>query len=224
MAASDYVQSSRNRLRLTGRPQMIAGNLMGGRPEDAIRQYVTGPLDMRDTRFSVADPFRLAAAYADGKNGAVLMGDPHIVPNHFGGFTTYDPGRIFDAEAFQSGGGGMAGTGPDFMKLLETLRRGGEAILKPGTVTISLANQTSQLVQTQAPGWGFSYFGAWLDSPQLAGSPAARSTNRWGGVYGHNWFLDAQNGLSVVSMSNTGMEGCDGSYKDEVRDAVYSSV
>ena len=150
------------------------------------------------------------------------MGDPHSVPNPFGGITTYDPGRIFDAEAFQSGGGGMAGTGPDFVNLLETFRAGGGAILKPATLAMGLANQTPQLQQSQAPGWGFSYFGAWLDEPALAGSPAARGTNRWGGIYGHNWFFDPSQELSVVSMSNTGLEGCDGPFKDQVRDAVYA--
>jgi CubicO group peptidase (beta-lactamase class C family) len=110
------------------------------------------------------------------------------------------------------------------MKLLEALRTGGETILKPETVALGLANQTKQLAQTQSPGWGFSYFGAWLDDPALAGSPAGRGTNRWGGIYGHNWFLDPENELSVVSMSNTGLEGCDGPYKDQVRDAVYSGL
>lgn len=202
----------------------IAGDLVGGMPEDAIRQYVTGPLQMDDTRFSVTDSKRLAAAYADGENGAVLMGDPHSVRNASGGMTTYDPGRIFDPEAFQSGGGGMAGTGPEFMRLIEALRTGGGSILRPETLAMGLANQTSQLPQAQGPGWGFSYFGAWLDDPALAGSPAARGTNRWGGIYGHNWFLDPQNGLSVVSMSNTGIEGCDGPFKDQVRDAVYAGL
>ena len=203
---------------------VIAGNLVGGTLEDAIQQYVTGPLRMRDSRFGVTDPARLAAAYADGTNGPVLMGDPHSVPNMFGGVTTFDPGRIFDPRAFQSGGGGMAGTGPDFMLLLEALRTGGGAILRPETAQAGLANQTPQLAQSQAPGWQFSYFGAWLDSPKLAGSPAARGTTRWGGIYGHNWFLDPETGLSVVSMSNTGLEGCDGAYKDQVRDAVYAGA
>jgi CubicO group peptidase (beta-lactamase class C family) len=202
----------------------IAGDVVGGKPEDAIMQYVTGPLGMANTRFSVTDLARLAAAYADGEHGAVLMGDPHSVRNPFGGITTYDPGRIFDAQAFQSGGGGMAGTGPDFMTLIEALRTGGGPILSRETVATGLANQTSQLKQAQGPGWGFSYFGAWLDDPALAGSPAARGTNRWGGIYGHNWFLDPENGLSVVSMSNTGIEGCDGPFKDQVRDAVYAAL
>ncbi|MDB5473964.1 MAG: serine hydrolase [Devosia sp.] len=203
---------------------VIAGNLVGGTPEDAIKQYVAGPLGMLDTRFSVTDPARLAAAYADGRDGAVLMSDPHSVPNFSGGVTTYDPGRIFDGEAFQSGGGGMAGTGPDFMLLLEALRKGGADILKSATVTMGLSNQTPQLPFSQGPGWGFSYFGAWLDDPNPASSPAARGTNRWGGIYGHNWFLDLESGLSVVSMSNTGLEGCDGPFKDQVRNAVYAGL
>lgn len=202
----------------------IAGKLVGGTLEDATRRYVTDPLGMGDTRYSVTDKARLAAAYADSPGGAVLMSDPHSVPNMFGGVTTFDPGRIFDAKAFQSGGGGMAGTGPDIMALLEALRMGGAPILKPETLQAGFADQTPQLAFSQTPGWKFSYFGAWLDDPKLAQSPAARGTNRWGGIYGHNWFVDPENGLSVVSMSNTGLEGCDGPFKDEVRDAVYAGL
>ena len=203
---------------------VIAGQLVGGTPGDAIARYVTGPLRMADTEFGVTDPSRLAAAYADGTEGAVLMGDPHSVPNAWGGVTSYDPGRIFDAGAFQSGGGGAAGTGPDFMLLVETLRSGGGAILRPEAVARGLANQTPQLAFSQTPGWQFSYFGAWLDDPALAQSPAGRGTNRWGGIYGHNWFIDKQNGLCVVSMSNTGLEGSDGAYRAEICDAVYRTL
>ncbi|UJW85956.1 serine hydrolase domain-containing protein [Devosia sp. SL43] len=203
---------------------VIASRVSGGTLDDTIRQFITGPLRMDDSRFGVTDAARLAAPYADGAAGPVLMGDPHSVPNPFGGMTTFDPGRIFDARAFQSGGGGMAGTGPDFMRLLEALRTGGGAVLKPETVLLGLGNRTPLLAQSQGPGWLFSYFGAWLDDAQVAGSPAAIGTNRWGGIYGHNWFLDAENGLSVVSMSNTGLEGCDGAYKEAVRDAVYAGL
>lgn len=201
---------------------VIAGKLVGGTPEDAIRKYVTDPLGVVDSRFGVTDLSRLAAAYADGAEGAVLMGDPHSVPNSFGGVTTYDPGRIFDAKAFQAGGGGMAGTGGDFMALLEALRTGG--LLKPETLARGMDNQTSQLPHAQGPGWQFSYFGAWLDDPALAGTPAPRGTNRWGGIYGHNWFIDPVNQLTVVSMSNTGLEGSDGAYVAEVRDAIYAAL
>ena len=129
-----------------------------------------------------------------------------------------------DSLAFQSGGGGAAGSGPDIMRLLEALRLGGAPILRPETAAAGLANQTPQLPYSQSPGWQFSAFGAWLDDPVLAQSPAGRGTNRWGGIYGHNWFIDPINALSVVSMSNTGLEGCDGPFKDQVRDAVYAGL
>ncbi|MET3925513.1 serine hydrolase domain-containing protein [Devosia sp. 2618] len=203
---------------------VIAGQLVGGTSEDAIRKYVTDPLRMSDTRFGVTDRTRLAAAYADAPTGAELMGDLHSVPNNWGGLTTYDPGRIFDALAFQAGGGGMAGSGGDFMTLLETLRTGGGAILKPETARLGMQDQTPQLEFAQQPGWKFSYFGAWVDDPALGGTPAPRGTNRWGGIYGHNWFIDPVNELTVVSMSNTGLEGSDGAYVAEVRNAIYAAL
>ncbi len=203
---------------------VIAGQLVGGMPGEAMARYVTGPLRMDDTRFGVTDPARLAAAYADGPDGAVLMGDPHSVPNAWGGVTSYDPGRILDGTAFQSGGGGAAGTGPDFMALLEALRSGGGGILRPETVARGLANQTSQLAQAVGPGLQFSYFGAFVDDPQAAGLTLPQGSVRWGGIYGHNWFLDRQNGLCVVSMSNTGLEGSDGAYRTEVGNAVCAGL
>lgn len=203
---------------------VIAGTLAGGTPGDAIAKYVTGPLRMSDTLFGVTDALRLAAAYADSPDGAVLMDDPHSVPNPWGGQTNYDPGRIFEARAFQSGGGGAAGTGPDFMTLLEVLRSGGAPILRAETVAMALANQTPQLAQAVGPGLQFGYFGAWVDDPRTAGLPVARGTTRWGGIYGHNWFIDPKNGLTVLSMSNTGLEGSDGAYRDEVCNAVYAAL
>ncbi|KQW77117.1 hypothetical protein ASC89_18110 [Devosia sp. Root413D1] len=201
----------------------IAGRLVGGRLEDAIRHYVTGPLGMTDTGFTVRDPSRLAAPYADGANGPELMGAVHTIPNPWGSTTTYDPERIFDAAAFQSGGGGAAGSGPDFMRLLEALRTGG-SILEPETAKLALSNQTPQLSQAVSPGWQFCLFGAWLDDPAAAGVPAPRGTVRWGGIYGHNWFIDPAAGLSVVSMSNTGLEGSDGRFRDDILHAVYGDT
>ena len=198
----------------------VAGRLVGGRLEDAIRHYVTGPLGMIDTGFTVRDPSRLAAPYADGANGPELMGPLHTIPNPWGSTTSYDPDRIFDAAAFQSGGGGAAGSGPDFMRLLEALRTGG-AILRPETARLALSNQTPQLTQAVSPGWQFCLFGAWLDDPSAAGVPAPRGMVRWGGIYGHNWFIDPAAGLSVVSMSNTGLEGSDGRFRDDILQAVY---
>lgn len=202
----------------------IAARITGGSLGAAVDKFITGPLRMADTRFSVTDPARLAAAYGDHPDGPELMRDPHGVPSPRGDMTLFSPGRIFNSNAYHSGGGGMAGTARDYMLLLETIRSGGGDILRPETAKAALSNQTPQLAFSQAPGWQFSLLGAWLADPALAKSPAAIGTSRWGGIFGHTWFIDPQSGLSVVAMTNTGLEGCDGKYPLEIRDAIYAGL
>lgn len=198
----------------------VAARLVGGTLGDAVETFVTGPLGMRDTRFLVTDVSRLAAPYADGPDGPVLMGDPHEVPSPWGGVTTYYPGLVLDPNAYHAGGGGMAGTADDFITLLEVLRTGGGEILGPQTVAEGAADQLAADVH-QSPGWKFGYFGAVLVDPALAGSPQLIGTYRWGGIYGHNWFIDPSERLSVVAMTNTGLEGSDGQFPIDLRNAVY---
>lgn len=200
----------------------VAARITGGTLGDAVKKFVTGPLRMADTRFAVTDIIRLAAAYGDNPNGPELMGDPHGVPSPWGDIVQYSPGRILDPKAYHSGGGGMAGSARDYMQLLEALRAG--TILKSGTTEAAFANQTAQLEFTRSPGWQFSLIGAWLADPALAPSTANIGTSRWGGIFGHTWFIDQQSGLSVVATTNTGLEGCDGKYPLEIRDAIYAGL
>jgi CubicO group peptidase (beta-lactamase class C family) len=60
-----------------------------------------------------------------------------------------------------------------------------------------------------------------LADPAAAQSPQSVGTLEWGGIYGHNWFMDRAAGLSVVSFTNTAVEGCLGKFPKEVRQAVY---
>ncbi len=199
----------------------IAGRLVEGSPEDAARRFVLDPLGMTDTRFAAVDPARLAKPYADGPDGAEPMQSVHTIPAPWGGTVTYDIDRIFDPYAFQSGGGGMAGTADDVMMLLATIAAGGGAILHPDTAARALADQTPQLRHPVGPGWQFSYIGAWLDDPIAANWLAARGTSRWGGIYGHCWLLDPVSKVTMVSLSNTGLEGSDGVYREALCHAVY---
>jgi CubicO group peptidase (beta-lactamase class C family) len=70
-------------------------------------------------------------------------------------------------------------------------------------------------------GQRFGFFGAIVADPAAARSPVAPGTVRWGGSYGHEWFIDRHNGLSVVGFTNTAFEGCNGQYTFDIRDAVY---
>lgn len=199
----------------------LVAALNGSSLDVAIQRYVTGPLGMDDTRFFVTDPRRLAAPY-DGPPVPELMTDPHRGKHGDGSpGPIFSPGRIFDEDAPQSGGGGMAGTADDFLRFLEAIRKGGAPILKESTVADALCNQIGGLTRAGQPGSLFGWLGAVIAEPAAAGSPASPGSVTWGGVYGHSWLIDRNNGLSILSMTNTAWEGCQGAYPREIRSAVY---
>ena len=169
-----------------------------------VERLVTGPLRMKHTGFTVSDPARLVTAYVDGAPPR-RMADPDVVP--FGG------------------GAGMAGAAPDFLTFLETLRQGGGAILTSDSVRAMMANQIGALrVNVElTPSWGFGFGGAVLMDPQLAGVPQAAGTWKWGGVYGHHWYVDPRNRLSVVTLTNTALEGMAGGFVVQLMNAVYAA-
>jgi len=136
----------------------------------------------------------------------------------------YAPARAFDAEAFPSGGAGMVGSAGDFLRLLETLRQGGTPLLPASLVEQMGRNQTGELALPNAPGCGFGLGFSVLLDPQVAGSPESPGTWRWGGAYGHSWFVDRARGLSVVAFTNTLYEGMSGRFVTELRDAVYGAA
>ncbi|WP_226580515.1 serine hydrolase domain-containing protein [Acuticoccus sediminis] len=187
---------------------------------DIVRDRVTGPLGMDDTDFAVRDPARLAMPYADGKPEPVPLTDGMSVPV-YDAAATFAPSRILDPGSYPSGGAGMAGTAGDVLRFLEVIRTGGAPILKPDTVATMALDHVGAGAETQGPGWGFGYGWAVLADPAPAGTPQAAGTLQWGGAYGHKWFVDPANGLSVVTLTNTTFEGMAGAFPLEIRNAVY---
>ncbi len=201
----------------------IIAKITGGTLEAALTRYVTGPLGMKDTGFHVADLSRLAVPYYDGQPEPQRMADPQVVPELDGsGSSAFSPGRVFNPKAFQSGGSGGVGTAPDLLRFLEALRQGGGRVLQPDTVAMGFANQIGNLERRPRDvGQRFGFFGAVVADPVAAKSPAAAGTVRWGGSYGHEWFIDRHNALTVVGFTNTAFEGCNGQYTVDIRNAVY---
>jgi CubicO group peptidase (beta-lactamase class C family) len=85
-----------------------------------------------------------------------------------------------------------------------------------------MSNQIGALTSLLGPGTGFGFGFALITDPLLAQTPQSSGTLTWGGVYGHNWFVDPQRRLSVVSLTNTALEGMNGAFPRELRDAIYS--
>jgi len=189
---------------------------------ESLARHVTGPLGLADTGFTVSDRTRLGPVYADNPGAApIRMVGTHDVPQRDGpGTVTFTPDRVFNPQAFQSGGSGGVGTAPDFFRFLETLRMGGRPILGRRTVTSGTQNLLGAVLRQ--PGSGFGHFGAVVTDPVAARTPQPAGTYEWGGVYGHRWFVDPINAITAVIMTNTAIEGCSGPFPLAVRDAIYS--
>jgi CubicO group peptidase (beta-lactamase class C family) len=192
---------------------------------ELVAQTITRPLRMVDTDFAVRDVHRLATPYVDGKPPR-RMRDPDVVPFGEGAGIRYAPSRISNPRSYPSGGAGMAGTAPDMLKFLEAVRQGGGEILTPSSARAMMSNQIGPLRINidPTPSWGFGFGGAVLMDPQLAGVPQAAGTWKWGGVYGHHWFVDPVNQLTVVATTNTAIEGMIGKFTTDLMTAIYSAV
>lgn len=196
-----------------------------GRPlPEAVRDLVTGPLGLAGATFGTASPERLATPYADADGGPVRMSEPHDLPFGEGGAIRFSPARAGDPGAYPSGGAGMVGTPGDALALLETLRAGGGRVLQPATVAALATNAVGDMaVQGIGAGWGFGLGVAVLVDPAAAATPQSAGTWRWGGVYGHNWFVDPVERLTVVTFTNTAVAGMNGPIREALRDAVYAA-
>lgn len=193
----------------------------GGTLPEVVARLVTGPLGMKDTVFVVTEPKRLATAYAHDKNGIHRIGDPETMPFGASGLR-FQPSRATDADAYPSGGAGMAGTAADYMKFLEAIRQDGGKILKPQTTQAMTVNQIGALVpQMVGPGWSWGFGGAVLVDPQQSEHPGRPGSWSWGGVYGSHFFMDRTAGLSVVILTNTTPTGMAGVFPVAVAKAVY---
>jgi CubicO group peptidase (beta-lactamase class C family) len=198
----------------------ILAAINGSSLEAAVKKYAAGPLGMTDWGFTPTDPARVTANYHNGD-----LPIPSIVPpvriNDEN--SVWEVGRIFRADAPQSGGGGSCGTADDVMKMLEVYN--GSSFLKPATVEQAFTNQIGTLPRRPGDaGKRFTVLGAMIDDPKAAASPCPVGTLDWGGAWGHNWIIDRTNKLTIAVLTNVAPEGCNGPFREEIRDAIYASL
>ncbi|TES72093.1 class A beta-lactamase-related serine hydrolase [Burkholderia cepacia] len=194
-----------------------------GRPlADAVAALVTTPLGMTDTAFVAHDAARFATPYVSTPGAPRRMADVDLVPVFDGTIgIRFEPARVFDADAWPSGGAGMVGTARDCVTLLDALRTGRDGWLEPAWVDEMARVQPGARELRDAPSFGFGLGFSVLRDPVAAQSPESVGTWRGGGAYGHTWFVDRAAGLTAVALTNTLYEGLDGRIVTAVRDAVY---
>ncbi|MFD1259628.1 serine hydrolase domain-containing protein [Entomomonas asaccharolytica] len=190
---------------------------------EVVATYVTKPLALQDTGFTTTAINRLATPYTNDKPEPQAMKEYTELPILGGSKISFVPNRFANANSYPSGGAGMLGTAPDFMRFLLAIENNGQPILSQSTVQQMLKDQTNGLAQSYDLGWSFGYGGAILENPTLAKTPQSKGTLQWGGVYGHNWFYDPVKKIAVVIFTNTALEGMYGQFPNDIRDAVYNS-
>ncbi|NLS19278.1 beta-lactamase family protein [Rhizobium sp. P40RR-XXII] len=195
----------------------------GGVLGDAVAELVTKPLGLSDTAFSVRDRSRLAAAYVNGASEPQRMEEEALVPI-LDSTIRFAPDRIFDPGSYHSGGAGMAGTADDILAILEAIRKGGAPLLSADTVRTMMTDQAGGHMQPLQAGFGFGYGWSVVTDPVAAQAPFSAGTIKWGGVYGHSWFVDPAEKLTVVALTNTTLEGMWGQFTIDLRDAIYAAI
>jgi CubicO group peptidase (beta-lactamase class C family) len=190
-----------------------------------VAETITAPLEMVDTDFAIRDEDRLVRHYGiDKSNKPVLMSDTYWGPTLVSP-ARMAPRRLFDANSYASGGGGMAGTTSDFLRLLEELRTGGVKALAPSSVSRMTTNALpATITQALEPGWTYGLGTETLSDVAMGGGPERPGAYKGSGGYGHRWFVDPEAGLSVVILSNSAPEGVRGPYVRDMRDAIYNSL
>ncbi len=83
------------------------------------------------------------------------------------------------------------------------------------------SSQTGDLELANWPGRGFGLGFTVLKDPAAAQTVESVGTWRLGGAYGHSWFVDPAQELTVVAFTNTAFEGMFGQFTVDLCNAVY---
>ena len=184
---------------------------------EAIANLVTDPLGI-EAGFTA--PATIAANYASDSTPPRRMEGPTQVANPLRPEQSYSflPERIFASDAYPSGGGGMAGTAPAALAVLEALRSG--PFISEGLREQALRNRIDQIHPMRGPGWGHAWVGAVITDAPTAGIGLAQGSVSWGGIYGHSWVMDPSRALTLLALTNTTTEGMNGAFAVEIAAAL----
>lgn len=191
-----------------------------------FERLLAAPLGLRDTAFATHDAARLATPYVTDTPQPHRLREGEVVAPFEGTVgIEYSLARATDASRFPSAGAGLVGSADEVMAVLEALRDVQRSGLLPPALAAEMASpQVGEQGPPEPAGWGFGLGFAVLRDAAASGTPQSAGTWRWGGAYGHSWFVDPARGLSVVALTNTLYEGMDGAFVDELRDAVYADL
>jgi CubicO group peptidase (beta-lactamase class C family) len=192
---------------------------------DVIAERITGPLGMKDTAFAATGDraARVAEPLVDKATGQK------------------PPMRNFSRDVrWHSGGGGLAGTAPDYIRFAQMLLNGGELdgvrLLAPKTVAHMASDhlppdcqygETSRarfgaLAPVPEMGYGFGLGFCVRKAQGMSPAPGSVGEFFWGGVLGTYFWIDPQEQMVVVLMMQAPDQRL--RYRTMIRRLVYAAV
>jgi CubicO group peptidase (beta-lactamase class C family) len=192
--------------------------VVSGQPLGALlKARLFDPLGMKDTGFTVPEAERQARL-------AQPFGGDGITP----GSALFDPRR---PATFESGGGGLISSAPDYARFLLMLHNGGELdgrrYLQAATLREMTRDQLGPQVQRTAlylPGadYGFGLGFAVRTRPVAPGRDSAVGEYYWGGAAGTYMWVDPANDLFVVYMMQSPRQRVP--HRAALRERVYAAL
>ena len=184
---------------------VLAARAAGAPFEEVMRERVLAPLGMRDTAFYASDTSRLATAY-ERRDGQLAVTDP-------------PDGQWSRPPRFPDGAAGLVSTAEDLLRFGRMLLRGGDPVLKPGTVAEMTRDQLTP--EQRARVWpGFSFLG---DRGWGYGVSVTEWGYTWEGGSGTAWANVPDRDLTVVVLTQRAFdETGPPAVCDQVRTAMSS--
>jgi len=193
--------------------EVVSGQTLGS----FLQERILGPLDMTETAFHVADPAK-----------AHRLAQPFEADSRIGTIPLFDP---MQAQAYESGGGGLMSTTRDYARFLQMLLNGGELhgtrLLSPKTVQFMTADHLGDRIRPgkyylPGPGYGFGLGFAVRTSEGLALTAGSVGEYYWGGAAGTYFWVDPAEGMFVVFMMQSPQHRVP--MRTVLRDMIYGAI
>ncbi len=190
-----------------------------------FQERIFDPLGMADTGFTL--PAEKRSRFTMCYNGADIFDPmkPGLNPNDAVPWKD----AYFQPVPLLMGGGGLATTLPDMVKLIRSLVPGGDTLLKADTLTMMMQNQLREGTNIRFAGFGeihgkgYGLGGAVTVAPTSIDPPGSAGEFQWGGLAGTHWWISPKADIAAVLMTQRFM-GFWHPYSFEFKREVYKAV
>ena len=206
--------------------------VISGMPaDDYLEEQIFRPLGMKDTGYWLDsdDAARLSPVHWRKDGELVPIDEEHGHPE---GGVLLEPWSVnsYTAEHdFKGGSFGLLSTAEDYWRFAQAMLNGGELdghrILGPRVVDFMRTNHlTEEQQEALSPGLGFGLGFGVVESPAAVGSIISEDAFMWGGAAATTFWIDPEEDLVVVGMTQHMSVPETGSIRGELAALVYGAL